>query len=111
MECGIPARHSGSLGAMQGRVESIVFWKDQPSAGFSKHFNFFLLLCITSPCGLLSGVAAGSILGPGVLVGCLQEAEMINKPISIIISLGSQQESLLRHTQFFAFLLISIQLL
>ena len=49
---------------------------------FQSIFSFLsFLLCITSSCGLLSGVAAGGIICPGVLVGCLQEAEMIIKPI------------------------------
>merc|ERR1719432_355217 len=57
VECGISARHRGSMGAMQGRVGQVAFWTCQSSAG----------------------VAAGGIVSPGLLVpGCVQEVQMIN---------------------------------
>lgn len=66
------------------REDGINCFLEIPTIGrFFKAFLVFFsfLLCITSSCGLLSGVAAGGIISPGVLVGCLQEAEMIIKPI------------------------------
>ena len=71
MECGISARHRGSMGAMQGRVGQVAFWTCQPSAGFH---GFFL-----QSMKFLSGVATGGIVSTGLLVpGCVQEVQMID---------------------------------